>query len=91
MHSFDAPSGATYFHNGDFSGDVEFIVGENLYTEVKIPFTDLKALVAKYVRNARVEWLEQNQGRGADAVSSDDDPIIAVEEMSDDEVLGLRE
>jgi hypothetical protein len=89
MHSFDAPSGATYFHNGDFSGTVE-VIARILETEefdsdtgkVEIPFEDMKALVAQHVRNARIEAIENGDDYSLEAIS-------ALEEMSVDEVLGV--
>lgn len=87
MHSFDAPSGRTYHHNGDFSGDVVFTQSttedgslEDVDVEVEVPFADLKALVAQHVRNVRIEWIEQTGAYGIEAVSW-------LEQASDDEVL----
>jgi hypothetical protein len=69
MHSFDAPSGRTYHHNGDFSGDVRLITTVEVLTddrqsfvqketEIDIPFADLAALVAEYVRRERASALD---------------------------------
>ena len=75
MHSFNAPSGRTYHHNGDFSGAVKFDAQVEMMSPtsaglawVEVPFEDLRALVAEYARRERISRLE---------------------EMSDDEVLGL--
>lgn len=81
MHSFDAPSGTTYFHNGDFSGFIEY--GDSKGGYATLPFADLKALVAEYVRRERISAVE-----GQD---SDVDEVSRLEEMTDDEVLGLSE
>lgn len=77
MHSFTAPSGRTYFHNGDFSGDVQFEAAPGY--GVGIPFADLKALVAEYVRQGRISALE----------SLADVEILAQHES--DTLLGLTE
>jgi hypothetical protein len=84
MHSFDAPSGATYHHNGDFSGNVEFTVtAMDRVNGVKaVPFADLKALVAQHVRNVRIEAIENGDDYSLDAVA-------ALEQMTDDQVLGI--
>jgi hypothetical protein len=57
MHSFDAPSGATYFHNGDFSGDVELILNQD--TTLGIPFEDIRALYLEYLKRSKISALEQ--------------------------------
>lgn len=59
MRAFDTKSGNTYFHNGDFSGDVswEFFQGGSQITAT-IPFEDMKELVAEYLRSERIEQLE---------------------------------
>lgn len=46
-HTFVAKSGNYYFHNGDFSGDISLPVPVD-----KIPFEDLKELVAEYLKSA---------------------------------------
>lgn len=62
MHSFTAPSGRTYLHNGDFSGDVtvalplDVVRGDSLIAS--IPMADLVALVAEKIRRERISELE---------------------------------
>lgn len=69
MHSFDAPSGVTYFHHGDLSGNVEVTLpvahgGASFERDghhvapVEIPAADLKALVAEWLRNEKIARLE---------------------------------
>jgi hypothetical protein len=48
-----------FHHNGDFSGDVT-IVDKETKVELDVPFEDLKALVAKYVRSERISKLDQS-------------------------------
>jgi hypothetical protein len=89
MHNFDAPSGTTFHHNGDFSGDVTFIA-KILETEdydsdtgvISVSFDDLKALVAKHVRDAKIYAIEIGDHYSIEAV-------VALETATDDEVLGL--
>jgi len=63
MHSFEAPSGTTYSHNGDFSGDVQFTTLNadlrGTVSTVVVPFDDFKALVAEYVRRKKIESVER--------------------------------
>lgn len=57
MHTTEGNK-ARFFHNGDFSGNVQIVVkatGE----EIEIPFEDIKTLVAEYVRRDRIRWLQQ--------------------------------
>lgn len=62
MHSFTAPSGRTYHHNGDFSGGVKVPVGEmpvsgfTIYED--IPMADLVALVASMIRRQKIREIE---------------------------------
>jgi hypothetical protein len=81
MITTELPNGRVFLHNGDFSGDLEINVHpaelEELDTEdgtqlfrLAIPFEDIKAIVADYVRRVRTVELEQ---------------------MSDDQVLGVGE
>ena len=59
MRAFETKSGNTYFHNGDFSGSVqwtEFYEGKS--ASFVIPFEDMKELVAQYLRSKRIEQLE---------------------------------
>lgn len=83
MHSFDAPSGTTFHHNGDFSGNVYFdkptIDGQIGFA---IPFADVKALVAKHVRDERIRRVENGDDYSVAKV-------VALEMMDDDEVLGI--
>lgn len=53
MHSFKASSGNTYFHNGDFSGEIRLPSPVD-----EIPFQDLLELVGKYVIFQRSEYIE---------------------------------
>ena len=64
MHTTEV-NDTLFVHNGDFSGDVEVRTFEG---RLSVPFADLKALVACYVRQVRANELE---------------------DMSDDEVLGI--
>lgn len=57
MHSFNAPSGTTFHHNGDFSGFIEYEDSKGGYAT--LPFEDMKALVAEYVRRERISRLEE--------------------------------
>jgi hypothetical protein len=70
MHSFNAPSGVTYHHNGDFSGSVilteEEIMqfgldggGSGVGNGVYIPFEDIRALYLEYLRRSKISALEQ--------------------------------
>jgi hypothetical protein len=56
MRSFDAPSGRTYFHDGDMSprSDVQFEMATR-----EIPMADILALAAEYIRYRRIAALEQ--------------------------------
>lgn len=55
MHTFI--SGDVCFnHHGDFSGDV---VINRQGKEIQIPFEDLKALVAEWIRMERIAALEE--------------------------------
>jgi hypothetical protein len=70
-----------YFHHGSFEGDIDVadkVTGETL---IKIPFEDLKMLVAEYVRSERIIRLEEMDEQGEE--------IERLENASDDEVLGL--
>lgn len=72
MHTTQLPSGNLAHHNGDFSGDVEFVIDtgawsdetiESLKTEtdkvrVTIPFEDLVHLVASWKRDRIIEQVE---------------------------------
>jgi hypothetical protein len=50
VHSFQAPSGRTYLHNGDFSGDIELPEVPGWIEEgAAIPFEDIKALYYRYL------------------------------------------
>lgn len=61
--------GINFLHNGDFSGDVNIGIGVELrhlrvepYDDgtlvVRIPFEDIKHLVARYIQNRKIEELE---------------------------------
>lgn len=62
-HTFLGPSGATYSHNGDFSGGVCVEKSEVPCryhdTAVEIPFEDIRALYLAYVRSNLISRLEQ--------------------------------
>ncbi|MEJ2043672.1 MAG: hypothetical protein P8X74_03755 [Reinekea sp.] len=50
-------------HNGDYSGDV-IIMEKETNKEVKVPFDDLKAFFAEYVREnliSRVENMDERE------------------------------
>lgn len=49
-HTFIGPSGATYFHNGDFSGNISLADSDSM------PFEDLKAL---YLESLRVQAIDE--------------------------------
>lgn len=46
----------TFIHNGDFEGEVEVRNGDQ---SMVLPFADIKGIVAEFVRNQRIEKLEQ--------------------------------
>lgn len=48
----------TFNHNSDFSGSV-IIFDRKTRQEMRVPFTDLKMLVAAYVRAGRIDRIEQ--------------------------------
>jgi hypothetical protein len=58
MHSttFDRHPNITFLHHGDFSGDVEVVFDD--LSVVKIPFSALVSLVAKWAREVRLAKLE---------------------------------
>lgn len=58
MHAFNAPSGVCYHHNGDWSGDVLFVTGDD-EMQVEVPFADILAMAMEYLRGELVERLEQ--------------------------------
>lgn len=68
MHSYDSSSGLTYFHNGDYSGNVKVNnvstapnrEGWSSLTDVEIPFEDMKALVLSYYRSRLIRVLEDD-------------------------------
>jgi hypothetical protein len=50
VHSFHAPSGLSYRHNGDFSGDIKLPEVPGWIEEgAAIPFEDIKALYYRYL------------------------------------------
>jgi hypothetical protein len=66
MHSFKAPSGITYHHNGDFSGSVEIPFEEisefALYNDaegIEIPFGDIRTIYLESLRQKLIAELEQ--------------------------------
>jgi hypothetical protein len=68
-HTTKAALCTVFIHNGDYSGDVTVIsvsFPEQLPASdgsitfgVDVPFADLRELVFGYLRNRRIEWLEQ--------------------------------
>jgi hypothetical protein len=58
MHTFKATSGTVIHHNGDFSGDV-LIHTPQFQEAMVLPFSDLKELVAKYVRSEKISKIEK--------------------------------
>lgn len=85
MHAFDSPTtqGVTYFHNGDFSGNVKILVPTDMadvepventdFIEIEVPFEDLKALVARYVRRRKI----------ADFEREEDDVILGISHLEE--------
>lgn len=60
MRALEAKSGNTYFHNGDFSGNVKWEELRNgAYVTLQIPFEDMKELVAQYIRTKKIAELEE--------------------------------
>lgn len=70
MHRFDAPSGLTFFCNGDFSGDVHVTLSTRTANvsrvdltlhevDVAIPYADLEAIVLERMRRDLSAELEQ--------------------------------
>ena len=57
MHS-KIISNFTFFHNGDYSGDVE-IINRTTEERFSIPFERLKTFVAEWVRTEKISKLEQ--------------------------------
>lgn len=45
-----------FHHNGDFSGDIRIVRDGR---EMEVPFKDILALVARFVRDERIAVLEQ--------------------------------
>lgn len=76
MHSSEAPSGLTYHHNSDFSGNV-FVDGDEvsefgMETEdggIGIPAQDILFLAAQIIRMKKIQALEQ----------ASDDQVLGVE------------
>lgn len=59
-HTFEGPSGRFYFHNGDFSGEIEFTIDTTYQGGfVSMPFKDLEALYMKYLGTMSLEAMEQ--------------------------------
>jgi hypothetical protein len=59
MHSFEAPSGTTYHHNGDFSGNIVMDGEDRLGGDIEIPFEDIRALYLESLRRSKISALEQ--------------------------------
>lgn len=55
-----------FFHNGDFSGDIDIADKKTGKTLLSVPFNDLKALVAEWVQSEKIIKLED----------ADDDTIL---------------
>lgn len=59
MHSFIAPSGRTYLHSGNFTGDIEVQVDTTHQGGlVAIPFEDIRAIYLESLRRQEIEELE---------------------------------
>jgi hypothetical protein len=67
VHSISLPSGSFAQHSGDYSGNIRFHVAPDeveVDTEVGIagiyiPFEDIKAVVAEWIRSVRIDQLDQ--------------------------------
>lgn len=66
MHSFPAPSGIVYLHNGDFSGsilipdeEIQQFALQKAYGGLHIPFEDIRAIYLEYLRRSKISALEQ--------------------------------
>lgn len=73
MHTTQLPSGNLAHHNGDFSGEIHFVIDTGGWADediaelkvetdkirVFIPFEDLKHLVASWKRSELISKLEQ--------------------------------
>lgn len=58
MHMFKSQD-VTFYHHGDFSGDVIISQGHAITEEeITVPFEALKALVAEYVRRKAISYYE---------------------------------
>ena len=56
----------TFFHHGDFSGDIDIADKKTGKTLLSVPFADLKALVSEWVQGEKISKLED----------ADDDAIL---------------
>jgi hypothetical protein len=54
-HTITGPRGTRFHYNGDGSGDVELVAGEQ---RLRVPIADLLTLVAALVRAQRIAELE---------------------------------
>lgn len=62
MHSFDAPSGRTYFHDGDMSPGSDVLFHQTVRGQeatVYVPMADILALAAQHVRSREIARLEE--------------------------------
>lgn len=59
MRGYESKSGNSYFHNGDFSGDVTWEIFEDGQpVSISIPFEDMKELVARWLVSKKISELE---------------------------------
>jgi hypothetical protein len=79
-HTTKCNGGTVFIHNGDFSGDVEIVEAgcpnDMSRKRISVPFSDVKALVAKWARSRLVQQIEnasaneiligETQGQGDD-------------------------
>ncbi len=49
-----------YFHNGDFSGDMQVADKKTGETIFEIPFADMKRVVAQYIKDIKIAKLEDS-------------------------------
>lgn len=80
MHTTDC-NATTFHHNGDYSGDV-IVLDIRTRQEIRVPFDDIKTLVAKYVRDRQISRLEQISPVNYEEINR-------LEQAEPDEVLGL--
>lgn len=69
MHTTETPNYICH-HNGDFSGDVE-CQPKSSAPVISMPFIDMLALVAAYVRRQRISAIEEMDDCGVLGLSPD--------------------